>query len=160
MQANTAFRIQKNTVNVGIKDALRELEQVEIYVAGGPSLESRGERLQDILEERRFLPVRHDERTELISTPHLSWVKMSLIDALDELDPEVEQLGGLSVRVRVDLEDGASLDGMVRYCLPPAASRLADYLASIDRWFPLRTPEWLYLINRDHVMRVLPLDEA
>jgi hypothetical protein len=161
MQTNAAFRIEKNTVSIDARDTRRELRQVEVFLANGPLVHSRGERLQDVLGERRFLPVRSKDQTEMINTEHLMWVRMYLIDALDELDPELERSSGVSsANVRIELAAGGSIEGTLRYCLPAGSSRLIDYLGTIDRWFPLRTEGSLYLINRDHVIRVVPLAEG
>lgn len=159
MQPGSSLKIQKSTVEVDLRNARGEVRRVEVYVTDGLMQDGRGERLQDIFRARPFIPVRYDKKLEFISGRHVTWIRMDLISALDELDPEAEQAeDSVAAEVRIELGDGSFLDGRVRYFLPSGRRRIVDYLASLPAWLPLRTDESLYLINRDRVMRVIPLD--
>lgn len=160
-QVGAPLRIAKSTVDVEVRDTRGEVRRVQVYVTDGIVQDGRGERLQDIFRARPFIPVRYGKKLEFISGNHLSWIRMDVISALDELDPEAEQTdGSVFASVRMQLEDGSFIDGGLRYFLPQPSRRLVDYLTVLPQWVPLRTAEWLYLINRQRVVRVIPLDEV
>ncbi len=159
--SNQSLKVPKYEVEVQLRDSAGEVRTVHVYLAEINGTEERRERLQDLLEGRRFVPVRHFDELSFISREHVSWLKLDLIAGIDELDPEAEgNVGSVSAGIRVTFDDGSSLDGGIRYLLPRTSRRIGDYLEGLPRFFPLRTPEWLYLVNRDRLVRVTPVDEV
>lgn len=158
--SNSSLRVPKHKVEVELRDTAGEVREVEVYLAESGA-EERRERLQDLLANRRFVPVRHADELSFISREHVTWLKLDLISAIDELDPEAEgNVGSVSAGISVVFDDGTSLDGGIRYLLPRTSRRVGDYLESLPQFFPLRTPDWLYLVNRDCIVRVTPVDEV
>lgn len=153
------LRIDKEIVQVDVADATGRERRLDVFVKQDLTVEGGTERLQDVFAARRFIPVRDGSVLELLSAAHVVYFKLDLIAALDELDPEVEHAtGSKSLRVRADLEQGPSIEGVIRYFMPPGHNRLVDYLATAPRWVLVRTPDWIYFINRDRVRRVVPLE--
>lgn len=120
----------------------------------------RGERLLDVLSERAFVPLRSDGGMVFLATRHLAWVRLDLLAALDELDPEAEDdVTSAVARVVVELAHGAALEGTLRYALPEMTRRLGDYLERVPAFFPLHTDDWIYLVSAAQVASITPLSE-
>lgn len=120
----------------------------------------RGERLLDLLAQRWFMPVKTPEKMTFVATRHIAWVRIDLLAAIDELDPEAEDdESSCEAHVIVELGDAGKVDGVVRYALPQHLRRLTDYLERLPSFFPLRTDDWLYLVNSTCVSAVTPLEE-
>jgi hypothetical protein len=159
MQTAALLKIAKYTVEVEIRTSRGEEKKVGVFVAEELTVDGRSERLQDILDTRKFVPVQSDSGVELYSSAHIDWLRLDVMDGLDELDPQAERgLGASSVVAELELEDGSVLEGLIRYYMPPGMRRLADFLQTTARWIPLRTSEHLYLVNRDRIVRVVPVE--
>lgn len=160
MQA-TQLKIPKYTVEVDLRSIRGAVGKASVFVAESMTVDGRSERVQDIFDTRRFIPIRTEGgRLELISTAHVSWIRLDLISALDELDPQAEyEAGAAAAAVKVELEDGSVLEGGVRYFMPAGMRRVQDYFSTAPRWVPVRTPDFLYLVNRDRIVRVVPLED-
>jgi hypothetical protein len=158
MQA-AQLKIPKYTVEVDIKSSRGVEFKVAVYVAEEMTVDGRSERLQDIFTSRKYVPVRVEGKHELINTAHVEWLRIDLISALDELDPQAEQeLNAVSAGVKIELEDGSLIEGGLRYFLPIGMRRVGDYFETAPPWIPVRTPDHLYLINRDRIVRVVPAE--
>jgi hypothetical protein len=158
MDSVASFRIEKDTLRVEACDVFGRSREAEVFLALDPTQMRRTERLQDVFSDRGFVPLRADGKVEIVSARHIAYFKLDLLCALDELDPEVEQ-GDVSIsNVEVYVEGGGCIGGVLRYLMPDGQRRLVDWLATNPPWIKLRTPEWLYLIPRDRVVRVVPLD--
>jgi hypothetical protein len=158
MQA-TQLKIQKYTLDVDIRSTRGVELTASVYVAEEMNADGRSERLQDIFDTDRFVPLRIDGKLELFSPAHLVWIRLDLLSALDELDPQAEQaVNSSSAHVIVELEDGSRIEGGVRYYMPAGARRVADYFQTAPRWIPVRTEAFVYLINRDRIVRVVPVE--
>ncbi len=146
------LQVPKTAVAIELLEPHGTVERAMMFLADdGP----RRERLQNVLAARRFVPVRQGERVAFVRCAGLMWVRLELMDAIDELSPETEDAANSqTVAVDVVLEDGARLSGAVRYLLPPESRRLGDYLDTMAPFFPLRTPDHVYLVNRDRCVRV------
>lgn len=121
----------------------------------------RGERLLDVLSERAFVPLRTGAEGVVFLAPrHLAWVRLDLLAALDELDPEAEDdVSSAVARVVVELAHGGSVEGTLRYALPAMTRRLGDYLERTTAFFPLHTADWIYLVSAAQVASITPLSE-
>ena len=69
---------------------------------------------------------------------------------------EVGQLVRIREQTWQVLEDHAAYAGGVRYFMPPAFRRVSDYLESLEPFFPVRTPDFLYLVNRNALAAISP----
>lgn len=162
--------IPKDTVEAEVRDKRGRVRRIYLFLAAS-NQEGERQRLRDLLEERRFLPVKiapsekeHDPKHpgfELLSRDHVVWMRLDLLQAIDEIDLEAEGAAdSVAAGVRIDLDDGSSLEGGIRYLLPSDGRRVGDYLERLPAFFPVRTPDHLYLVRRDRVVSVLPVDEV
>lgn len=154
-----SLKISKYTVDVEVRDVRGEERQVQLYLSENLGTDGRPERFQDVLLERRFIPVQHGGKVEMVSVHHALWFRVDLFRGFDDLDPQAET-AGCEADVRLDLDDGSSIEGVLRWYMPQGSRRLVDYLATLPEWVPMRTPEWLYLVNRDCILRVVPIEES
>lgn len=150
--------VPKAPVPVELRDCRGRQHAGELYVGGGAV---ERETLQSILIRRRFVPVKSGGALELVHRDQLLWVRIDLLTALDELDSAAETApDSKTAQLRVTFGDGTSLEGSVRYLLPSQSSRLSDYLEVVPAYFPVRTSDHVYLVNRDRVMSVTPICEV
>lgn len=161
MQASASLKVNKYTVGVEVRNIRGDVRAVELFLAEDLVRDGRLERIQDVLRERRFVPVRSAGHTSMISVAHLVWAKVDLLSAIDELDLNAEGDGdSVLAPVEIELEDGSTVRGALRYVMPSGRRRLTDYLAALPQWVPLRSEEQLYLISREHIVRVSPIEET
>jgi hypothetical protein len=157
MQA-AEHKIQKYTLEIEIRSSRGTESKVAVYVAEEMTVDGRSERLQDIFDAH-YVPVLADGKLELWSTAHVEWIRLDVLAALDELDPQAEQAANASsARVKIELEDGSIIEGGIRYYLPAGMRRVGDYFQTAPRWIPVRTEDFVYLINRDRIVRVMPVE--
>jgi len=151
--------VPKDAVGVEIMDARGATHFGVLYLS---ALGGERENLQSLLSTRRFVPLRGpDGKMEMINRDHVIWVRIDLLTALDELDLEAEDAAGSrSASLHLELYDGSALDGVVRYLRPSDSQRLSDYLETVGAYFPLRTADHVYLVNRDRVLSVTPVTEV
>ena len=151
--------IRKDTVPVELATARGEIVRGEIFVRPHEGAD-RGERLLDVLSQRWFVPVKTPEKLVFVAVRHLAWVKLELLAAIDELDPDAEN-DDTSCRAHVICEciDGTRIDGNVRYALPAPARRVGDYLEHLPNFFPISTEDFVFLVNSACVVSVTPLEE-
>lgn len=165
--------IPKYTVSAEIRDTGGRIRSVELYLSEQDTGDAPRERLQDILAARQFIPARQvrdsrigdapnqTPRFTLLNKEQVVWLRLDLLQAIDEIDIEAEGADeSISAGVRIDLTDGSELEGSVRYLLPSGARRLGDYLETLPEFFPVRTPDYLYLVHRDSVIAVTPAEEV
>ena len=152
------FRIEKHALRVECCDVRGECMAGEFFVATQRGRAGE-ERLQDLLATRRFVPLRHEQGLTFLSTSHLIWIRLNVLDALGEIDGEAEGAqDAVSADVEVVLDNRERLHGFLRYLMPEHERRLSDYLARVPPFFPLRTGDWLYLLNRDRVLQIQAAD--
>jgi hypothetical protein len=150
------LRIPKQRVDVQICDDRGRIHRGGIFLDQSMSEDRPPQRVQDLLKERRFVPVQEGDGVWFIQRARISWIRMSLFSAVKELDPAVEQ-SDKSVESKVVLEfvDGSSIRGVLRYLRPESACRVSDYIEQSVGFIPVRTPDDLYLVNLDRVVRLL-----
>jgi hypothetical protein len=111
--------------------------------------ETVGDRLND--PETRFVPVRVEERVELL---HLAWI--AYVACPGEL-PEVaerEAVGCRRERVELELAGGARLAGELLYALPPGHARVSDLLNTAgERFLLLLAAGETLFVNRAAIVR-------
>jgi hypothetical protein len=57
--------------------------------------------------------------------------------------------------VRVRLEDGEQLEGVLQMELPEGFNRVSDFMNEPDDFFPLATPDGVYLVNKSRVREII-----
>lgn len=151
--------VAKAPVPVELRDSRGRQHAGELYVAADAQ---ERESLQSILLGRLFVPVKSPSgATEMMHRDHLLWVRIDLLTALDELDSEAETASeSRTARLRFTFVDGTTLEGTVRYLRPTDSQRVSDYLQTIPAYFPVTTADHVYLVNRDRVMSVAPIQEV
>jgi hypothetical protein len=151
--------IPKERVSVEICSSRGDLSRGEVFLRP-PQEGDRGERLLDVLAERWFFPLSTPEKMIFVATRHITWVRIDLLAAIDELDPEAEDDENSCIaRVIVELLDGTRVEGTMRYVAPQSARRLGDHLERLPLFFALRTDDWIYLVSSTAVASVTPLEE-
>jgi hypothetical protein len=111
--------------------------------------ETIGSRLNDLAVS--FLPVRRDERIELV---HLAWVAYVAV-AGRPLDVAArEEVGARRAAVELDLVGGETLKGELLYELPAGNSRVSDLLNSAgERFLLLLSESETLFVNRAAIVR-------
>lgn len=178
MGGTSELRVPTVAVAVELARAGRAPESVELFVADAPR-RGRSALVSDVAalleSDHAFVPVREAaagaSRIAIVGKRSILWVAVPLraagggppVDAVPELvDPadepsEIIQLFDHRHDVRVELDAREGLDGHVLYTSPADRPRLADHLNLPVRFFRLWTRDALYLVNKDHVVRVLEL---
>ncbi len=155
------LRVPKRAVPVEVATGGSTVRHVEVFLAPPAHPGGAGERLSDLLARPRFLPVQEAGVVTFLNCQLPAWFRLPLLDGLEELAPETEaSADAVSWEVRVELAPSGFLEGTLRYLLPAHACRLGDYLRHAPTFFPLRTPDWLYLVNRACVVQVIPNGEV
>ena len=156
-----SLRVPKQAVSIQLRDARGVEHSASIYLADNAAADERRERLQDVLLSRRFIPVASGGAFAFVHRDHILWVRLDLIAAFDELDHDAEGAeGSVAVGVRIELLDGSVVEGGMRYLRPADSRRVSDHLESLPCFFTVQTPDWLYVINRDGVIRLVAVDEV
>jgi hypothetical protein len=57
-------------------------------------------------------------------------------------------------RVRVRIEDGEALEGVLQMELPEGFNRVSDFMNSPEDFFPLATSDGVYLVNKSRVREI------
>lgn len=152
------LQVPKSAVNVEFAVGQGNVERGLMFVSESASGHQPNERLQTVLATRRFLPVKLAGGVCFMRCAGVMWVRLDILDAIDELSPETEGAeNSRAADVEILLVNGSKLAGAVRYLLPPEARRLGDYLDTMPQFFPLRTPDHVYLVNRECCLRVQPV---
>ena len=151
--------IPKERVSVEICSSRGDLARGEVFLRA-PQDGGRGERLLDVLAERWFVPLQMPEKMTFVATRHVAWVRIDLLAAIDELDPEAEDDETCCIaRVVVELLDASKITGTMRYTARQQSRRLGDQLERLPQFFALRTDDWVYLVSTACVASVTPLEE-
>ena len=150
------LRIPKRKLDVEICDDRGRIHRGGIFLTNSGTQERPHQRVQELLRERRFLPVQEGDDVWFIKQSSICWVKIALLAAVDELDREVE-VSDEAVVTRVILEfvDGSSVRGSLRFLQPESERRVGDYIEQSQGFIPVRTDDSLYLVNLERVVRLL-----
>jgi hypothetical protein len=160
------LRLPTLSVMVELSRVGRAREHAELFLPGGEDVARRGRtavagELATLLEsEPPFLPVRERDpagamRVALIGKHSFVWVSIGL----EEEEPgDVLALYDHQHGVRVELDGGETIVGHVLYSSPADRPRLADHLNLAPRFLRVWTATALYLVNKQHIVRVLEQD--
>ena len=105
------------------------------------------DRLND--EGERFVPAKVGGRHELLNTDRIVWVRLETAEVT--ADPVVP--ASHAHDVGVTLSDGATVEGTVRFVMPPERSRLLDYCNAAPTFILLEGPTPT-ILNRRFIMRI------
>lgn len=156
-----SLKIPKRKVEVQLCDEQGRIHRGDIFLSQNETSGASCQRVQDLLKDRKFLPVRQNEKVWFIQSKRISWVKIPLLAAAAELDRHVETSLEASVNgVTVELIDGSRVRGKLRFILPNSERRLGDYIEKYEGFMPVRTDDELYLVNVEKVIRFIPEAES
>ncbi len=132
-------------------------EPVRLFLADQAETHGGPERPSDVLNGAEGFQAFEmaDGRIALIPS---SSIWLARVSSREEPDVEAErEADETSLRVRVDLEDGSSIQAEARYSLPEGRARLQDFLNGDARFLPLRDDAGVVLVNKRRIARVTPL---
>jgi hypothetical protein len=155
--------VPKRAVSVELTLLGRAPQRAIVFVAAAEGGSYERHAVVDLLEQDPpFLPTQGeaDRTPQLFNKDALVWVAVASDKASDAGADDDDALFEYRHEVRVELAGGDMLVGELLYTLPPDHARVADYLNAPGRFFRLRTPDRLFLINKFFVARVIeaPLD--
>jgi hypothetical protein len=156
------LKIRKQAVAVELALAGGEPRRVEVFVAEHRDNEYRRQDVLDLLEHvQAFLPARDPAtgRGEIFNKDALLWIALPLSPFGSEQESEAEELFEFRRPVRVDFHGGQSISGELLYSAPAESTRLVDYVNEPGRFLRLWTKDFLYLINKAFVLRLVETDE-
>jgi len=159
MRQTDLLRIRKQNVQVDLALPGSAPREVEVFLPEYGQQPYRRQHMLELLEEsRNFLPAkdRASGLWELFNRDCLLWLRVPH-GRLGEDEPE-EELFDFAKKVRVELDQGAALEGELLYSAPGEETRVADYLNQRERFFSFWQGENLYFINKAYVLRVVELD--
>ena len=154
------YRIPKIPVRVEIKVGGHGICPVEIYVAEHVARGFRRQHVADLLAgPEGFLPARdiESDRFAIFSKSVSRWIRIPLASGtlpVEESSELADELFEQQQPVEVELDDGESLSGDLLYSLPSDRARPVDYLNQAERFCRLWTSDYLYLVNKDFIVRV------
>jgi hypothetical protein len=131
----------------------------DVHLQLGAEAHSGPESPLDLLNRQEpFFAVTLDgEQPVFIAKSQLLQLKLPPQSTLD--DP-VRESAARRLELEVELADGSLFEGVVMMELPPDRPRLLDFLNLATRFFALRTPDAVRLLNRDHVRAVSPVAQV
>jgi hypothetical protein len=147
-----------------VRIALPSQEPADGYLSLQTLSPNRGgpETILDLLNsEQRVVPFirARDEAVLMLTRQNLLWV-----EADGGLDPELVCPRNYHVtheeRVRVRLEDGTLIDGVIQMELPEELNRASDFLNGDGDFYPLITRDGTVLINKARVLDMQVFQES
>ena len=159
MRQTELLRVRKQNVPVEITLAGSDPRLVEVFLAEHQANQFRRQHVFDLLEQpSAFLPARDFASGvwEVFNKDALLWIKVPL-GPLGGVEEGGEELFDFRKKARVELLGGKPLDGDLLYSLPEPATRINDYLNREGRFFRLWQADFLYLVNKAFVVRVVEI---
>ncbi len=161
MRTTELLRVRKQKVLVDLALPGAGPRAVEIFLPEYGDSPYRPQHVLDLLEQTQgFLPARDraSGSWELFNRDALLWVRVPR-GHLGEDEPGQDELFEFEQRVRVDLDEGEPLEGELLYSAAGEKTRVVDHLNQEGRFVSLWQGEYLYLINKAFVLRVVELGE-
>ena len=159
MRTTELLRIRKQTVLVDLAQPGAVPRAVEIFLPDYGDQPYRRQHVVDLFEQTRgFLPAR-DRATgswELFNREAVLWVRVPR-GHMGEDEPGQDELFEFEQRVRVDLDEGEPLEGELLYSAEGEKTRVVDHLNQDGRFLTLWQGDYLYLIQKSFVLRVVEL---
>lgn len=130
-------------------------QRADLFLAGNAATHAGPETVLDLLnDDEPFVPAE-------LAGAHACLARSSI--SVARVDHEVGQPQETDYsppslyEVVVVLATGARVKGFVKHAGRPDAARLVDYLNGKNRFFAVDEGARLALVNRDHVMQVMPV---
>jgi len=152
------LQIRKLPVAVELALAGGEPHRVEVFVAEHRDNEYRRQDVLNLLErEHAFLPARNTAtgHGEIFNKDALLWIALPLSPLGSEASSSEPELFEFRRSVRVDFLGGQSVSGELLYSAPEQSTRLVDHVNAPGRFIRLWAKDFLYLINKAFVVRVV-----
>jgi hypothetical protein len=158
---NHAYQVPKRSVLADITLAGHTPVTLQVFLSSQSATHSGAERPSDLLNgPEAFLPA-SDSKNRVVFLHRDSIVSLT-VDADAEFGGEAAGAEDLApeyatqVRVEILLNNGHALTGELRYVMPEASRRLQDVLNQPLRFLTLRDGEHAQLVNKAHIVRVVP----
>jgi hypothetical protein len=151
------FRVPKREVVARIRLADGEEMDCTLYTTStGPSGEPG--RILDRLNDgsEKFVPLAAGSKRLLLNKRSLVWLRLPASS-----EPLPDGPGMLERRVRLALSDGQSLEGRLRYEMPPGRQRLIDFLNGSPPFIAVEvSSEETAILHRQYLSRVVDLGSS
>jgi hypothetical protein len=122
---------------------------------GGPGRLS--ERLNDVEERERFIPLAQESNAFLVNKTRMMLVELP--PGEEELEfPEVES--GREREVEVGMKGGLQLAGRLKYTMPVEKERILDYLNAAPLFIPMLRNGRAVLLNSRYLVRIKDLESG
>jgi hypothetical protein len=144
--------VERKTVEVAIRFLGQEVVRGHLFLALMAKSHSGGETVLDLMNEPEpffVLKVEGQPPVRMVNKERIIEVEVSV-------QPEGEQSVSKEEDMTLMFQDGFSLSGTARVELPPAKSRLIDFLNNSERFFELRDRGALHIVSRKHISHVKP----
>ncbi len=154
------YRVPKYKTQVEIQFAPGRVERFLLFLAEYAEHRLGPERADDVLNGGcEFLAVQTlDGAIGFVRRSSIALVTLGKEEDVGELlggfDPVAADLD-IEVPLRIVLDDGTTLEGITRYQLPEASSRVLDFLNSAEPFIPLRHGGRLSLVNKQRIANVV-----
>jgi hypothetical protein len=125
-----------------------------VYLADAASSHSGPERISDLLNgPLDFFPGHDLDRDQVV---FVNRNDCSVVRVLLDIEADHDEHTSIPTEneVRVVLQSGAEVVGLLTYQRPPDRSRVLDYLNEAPVFFPVLEKDQVALINKQHVARV------
>lgn len=159
------YRVPKREVAAEVTIAGQKPAALKLYLAGQAAHHAGYERPSDLLNgPDPFFPAT-DKKGRLVILQRDAVVVMS-VPSGDE-HPKEEDGEDKTVivststdRVKVSLDNGASLDGRVEFVMPEGRSRLVDFLNLEERFLAVHENGTIHLVNKSRIARIAVVKEG
>lgn len=144
--------VERKTVEVAIRFLGQEVVRGHLFLALMAKSHAGPETVLDLMNEPEpffVLKVEGQPPVRMVNKERIVEVEVSG-------QPEEEPSVSKEEEMTLMFQDGFSLSGTARVELPPAKSRLIDFLNNSDRFFELRDGGALHIVNRKHISHVKP----
>ncbi len=156
------YQVPKRRVPVRIRGNDGSEEQVHLFLSELAENHPGGERPGDVFNGPSEFVVVETEGGEiwLLRRSNVAVVIVAgeheYGDELAGADPLAADLDTV-VDVKIELDDGALLEGAIRYQMPEAQNRLQDFMNASPPFLALYQESSVLLVNARRIARVMPL---
>lgn len=157
------YRVPKREVRVELVMAGGRVRPGRVFLGDTARSHAGVETLEDLLEgPGDFLAV-HGEAPggglALLHRRSVVVVRLPEDSGWPEADPLADDPAAHEEGVRLTLDDGALVQGRVRFVLPPGRNRLSDFLNAGAKFLRVEeeSPPRVAWVNLGHVVEVVPL---
>ncbi len=149
--------VERRTVEVAIRFPGQEVVRGHLFLALTAKGHAGPETVLDLMNEPEpffVLKVDGEPPVRMINKERIIEVEVGPADEPPEDDPG--QAVAKEEEMTLMFQDGFGLSGTARVELPPAKSRLIDFLNYSERFFSLRDGGGTHVVNRKHISHVKP----